>query len=366
MIKNIKEIYEYSSDFDIPPTDVFLIALNTCGARSELNFLRVRSYIIPRFVNTKFYLMICLNTTNSPFYLKDSQIYLNDEFVGKLIKLEEDPAELCYFRKKNRVLVLNTNDRTSCIGKCAFCGSLFQKPRYNLKIIKFKELLSFFENIEKISGTKFSKLESINLCTGLFETEKKLVRHILDIYSAAKTLGFDGEIAYIGTQIRSKKSLNKISTKIPKFYYLFALETLEKKNLIDRRKRICNSYYLDNVIRFLKKLKKYNFQISILYVLGLDSLPVIEEAFYKIKKYLTRFPVINLFQAYHPIHENLRHPQARKLDYFLKARKVFEKIFSSTDMRPNLWENYRGLWYTTFGKEEIRKYAYFQTFIRGY
>ncbi len=329
MLRNISDAFHYSEIYDVPVTDVSLIALNTWGAQSFLNFLRIRSYFIPKFENKRFYLMICLNTSPTTFTLKNSEVYLGNEKIGKLIKWENDLAELCYFRKKNRVLVLNTNDRTRCIGKCKFCGAVYQKARYpKKKFLNFEELLQLFNKIEKISKTKFSKLENITLCTGLFESEEKVVNHLIAIWKAANLLGFEGEIKYIGTQIQKAKSLNKISKAIPNFSYYYALETLERRELVDIRKNLMHRNF-SRAINFLRKLRKYNFEVSVLYVLGLDPLSSVEKAFKIIKNNITRFPVINLFQAYHPSQELLRHPEARTLDYFLKARKIFEKIFIS-------------------------------------
>lgn len=365
MLESVRDAYYYSQNYEFPLTDIFLIALNTCGAKSTLPFLRIRSYFIPKFTNKPFYLMICLNTSLTPFYLYDSKIYLNGEVVGVIRNLENDLAELCYFRKKKRVLVLNTNDRTRCIGKCTFCGIRYLVPRFERKILTFKELLKWFKEIEKIAKIKLSKLDEICLNTGLFENEEELVKHIIDIYNAATILNFKGEIKYIGTQLITDKNLTKISRTIPNFSYYLTLETLERRNFIDKRKQFSTPFYIKKVEKFLNKIIKHGFETSLLYVLGLDSLSSIAYAFQKFKKLLTRFPVINLFQAYHVSHESLRHPNAKRLKYFLNARKIFEEIFEDTNLRPKLWENYRGLWYTTFGGEKIER-GVLQTFIRGY
>ncbi len=364
MLRNVKSIYTYSQDYEIPTTDICLIALNTWGAKSPLQFFRIRSYFSPKLTNKTFYLMICLNTTHTPFYLANSKVHLNGEVIGNLKKMENDVAELCYFRKKKRVLVLNTNERSNCIGKCKFCGTRYQTPRAHRKILKFEELLNWFEEIETFAKVKFSELEEICLNTGLFKNEKELVEHLIAIHNAATLLNFSGEIKYIGAQLKSEQSLKKISAIIPKFSYYFTLETLKQDKFLDKRKSF-SPFHIEKIIKFFHRLQKYNFEISLLYILGLDPLSNVSYAFQKFKKLLTRFPVINLFQVYHPSHEVLRCSEARKLDYFLKARKIFEEIFEDTNLRPRLWENYRGLWYTRFKGEKIGG-QYLQTFIRGY
>lgn len=358
------EIHMVSQKYEVPIIDTYMIALNTFGARSPLPFLRIRSYFRPKG-SKKFYLMICLNTSPTPFYLDELKVYLNKEVIGKLEKLENDFSELCYFRKRNKVLVLNTNDRARCIGKCKFCGTGYLTPRINRKILKFDELLKWFEEIQNFARIKFSKLEEICLNTAIFKTERELADHLIAIYLAAKEFGFSGEIKYIGTQLRSKDVLLKISQTIPHFSYYFTLETLEHREFVDEKKDFHHQFHIEKLAKFLKYIKSFGFETSVLYILGLDSLPAISYGFQHLKNALTRFPVINLFQAYHPSHEKLRHPQAKHLKYFLKARIIFEKLFEDTNLKPKLWENYRGLWYTKFRGEKIGGQG-LQTFIRGY
>ena len=84
-----------------------------------------------------------------------------------------------------------------------------------------------------------------------------------------------------------------------------------------------------------------------------DALEIVEEEFKKFSEVITEFPTINLMQNYLAEQEQLRDPFARKIEYYLSARQKLEKIFSPLPLRPNLWENYRPLWYTKFAKEPI-------------
>ena len=38
-------------------------------------------------------------------------------------------------------------------------------------------------------------------------------------------------------------------------------------------------------------------------------------------------------------------PDAKSLEYYILARKIFEEVFRGTNFRPRKWENYRPLWY---------------------
>jgi hypothetical protein len=57
----------------------------------------------------------------------------------------------------------------------------------------FNFIISLYE-IEEISKTRFSTLENITLCTGVFRNEKEVVDHLITIWKAGSLLGFEGEM----------------------------------------------------------------------------------------------------------------------------------------------------------------------------
>ena len=69
--------------------------------------------------------------------------------------------------------------------------------------------------------------------------------------------------------------------------------------------------------------------------------------------YLTDFPNLQIFQSHNPFMNIFRAEGADSLEFFLKARREFEKLFLDTDLRPRHWQNYRPLWYYTFGREPL-------------
>ena len=67
---------------------------------------------------------------------------------------------------------------------------------------------------------------------------------------------------------------------------------------------------------------------------------------------MNHFPVVNLFQVYSPEQALLRPNEANRIEYYLTARKILEEMYANSNLRPELWENYRPLWYLSFGRED--------------
>ena len=359
---NVSNLREISEKYNIPFIDSMLISLNTLGAKSDLPFLRVRFRIKVLNYEKEFYYAICLNTTKTPFLLQGVNIKLGDETVAIVKNLENDIAELSYFRKNGNVLVLNLNRRTKCLN-CEFCGARFQTERFSVRLTDKKSIELYFSFLEEMYGKLFKKLEEIAINTGLFLSEERVLKHLEDVSETAKTFGFKGEIKYIGSEI-SEKGIERIAKKTEKFSYYLTLETFENRILMNNTKSLMD---VKKAKKILKLCKENGIPATILYVLGLEPLKIFKHGIREISPFLTRFPVINIFQVYDISQNKIRHPEATEIEYFLSARKFVEKLFEERELRPRLWENYRGLWYTSFSSEVIKNEEIkLQTFTRAH
>lgn len=169
------------------------------------------------------------------------------------------------------------------------------------------------------------------------------------IRKIVRKFGFKKEIKYIGSQIRSEEALDILKDNANPFAISFALECFTRRNeLLKPVKANINIKQIKEVLALS------NIKNTILYILGLDPYEIVIKEFEYLEPYLTRFPVINLFQAFTPEHENLRISEAKNIEYYLSVRKAIEDIFKNSQFRPRPWENYRSLWYSKFGNEELK------------
>ncbi|MEM5766083.1 MAG: hypothetical protein QW423_00340 [Candidatus Aenigmatarchaeota archaeon] len=353
MLKNIAHAKELSKKFKIPVEDILLIALNCSGINTNLPFKRIRFRLrLNSIPSEEFYLGLPVHS-DSPFYLSQekSQLFFNNNLIGFVNEVENDTCDSTYFRRNKTYLTLNSNSRSKCYG-CKFCGVINQDPNDEYNLITKSRLINFLKKFLKSNNLKdFSHLVGVGICTGCFENEEKTLEHILLVRKVMRKFKFDKELIYIGSQITSRSSLDIIKENATPFSLSLALECfMRRKELL---KSIKSKITLRMGRKILKESIERGFYSTIFYIIGLDSLEVVIKEFEKFLPYMNRFPVINLFQPYTSYQKNLRDPDAWSIEYYLEIRKKLEELFLPTSLRPRPWENYRPLWYLTFGNERI-------------
>ena len=350
MLEDIKEIQKYSEEYNVPYEDLLLMSLNLTGVKSNLPYPRIRFFIRLNSFPDDFYVGLPNNICESPFEIKENKIYFLNEEIGKVRNIENDTCDETYFRRNKTALTLNSNSRSKCSG-CKFCGTYAQDPSDRNNLLTRERLENKFNELEKMYEIDYSTLVEIAICTGCFSSENDVIEHLKLVREVADKRGFKGEIKYIGSQIVSEESLDFIEEEIAPFGYSLTVECFTRREQL--MKPIKSNVTLDLGRDVLRRCKERGFNTTFLYILGLDPLDIISKETAKYLPLLTRFPVINLFQPYVKEHILLRDESANRLEYYLRVRKEMEKLFMSTDLRPRSWENYRPLWYTKFGEEDI-------------
>lgn len=103
----------------------------------------------------------------------------------------------------------------------------------------------------------------------------------------------------------------------------------------------------------MKQSVELGYRTNFTYIVGLENLEKLQVGFMEFIQYTNSFPIINIFQE-HQYQVGLRDNDASNIDFYLKARKIIENIYVKTNMRPQMWEVCRSLWYTTFADEILR------------
>jgi hypothetical protein len=99
---------------------------------------------------------------------------------------------------------------------------------------------------------------------------------------------------------------------------------------------------------------KHNFSTKYLYIVGLDDLDTMRHGIEVLEKSVNRIPLFQVMQNYVEEHENQRVSEAKSITYYLEARKMIETIFKDREFKPRSWENYRGLFYTSYQDEDLQ------------
>lgn len=342
----------YSEKYDIPFTDVMLIALNRYGLCADVPDKRLRFKFRPFSCTEIFYLAICVNTYESPFTIGGNNVLLlNGSELGQIFDIEKDTCDATYFRRQKTELTLNSNMRSQCKG-CTFCGTYNLDPDDRVDMSTDEKIAEFIEGYLKINNMKdLSNLVRVTICTGCFTSEMKLVEHIISIYRVFQQYGFTKRIRYIGSQIRSEEAMQMIQDAIPFFSLSLTTECFSKREVRMRKEKA--SLHMEDIKEILARSLAHKFSTNFLYIVGLDELSILQSGVEMLLPYINRMPIFQVMQNYVEKHENERTEEAKTLDYYFQARKFIEKTFANTTMKPRTWENYRSLFYTTYQNKPL-------------
>jgi len=356
---SIGMIARLAENYGVPLEDALFIALNINGVNLQCNYNRMRMAFrlaeVDLFEYAKqrgeldYYFALPVNQS-SPFILAtDNVLLLQNTVIGQAIDPTEDICDSHYPRGKGTSLNINPNSRTSCRG-CQFCYTAYQVPCDRKRLKTDSDLREFFEDwMHKNGLTNLSHLIQISVVTGCYENGDEVCQFLCTLRKVLTEYQFVGKVFYLGSQITTREQLSSIA-EIKPFIICFSLETFERRDLLRDKKRLVS---LSSACESMDFARELEFEVNFSYIVGMESLRVIESCFNRLKDHINRFPIVNTLQM-HKYHEKkLMAPCADRMEYYLEARQIIERIFAQTSMRPLVWEDYRSLWFLTFNKEPL-------------
>lgn len=355
---DINVIARLAERYSVPLEDVLFIAINTNGINLECDYNRMRTafhladnslfdYAKQRG-ELDYYFALPVNQ-NSPFVLANNVLLLQDTVIGQTIGQTEDICDSHYPRRRGTSLNINPNSRTSCRG-CQFCYTAYQIPYDRKRLKTASDLKDFFEDwMLKYGLTNLSHLIQVSVVTGCYDSSDEICQFLRTLKSVLSGYKFTGKIFYLGSQVTTKDQLRSLS-EIKPFGVCLSLETFERRELLRDKKRLIS---LQDACESMDFAQGLGYEVNFSYIVGMESLRVIEYHFGCLKNHVNKFPTINTLQM-HKYHEaTLMDPGAHRLEYYLEARQIIERLFGQTSMRPLVWEDYRSLWFLTFNAEPL-------------
>ncbi|MEK9185932.1 MAG: hypothetical protein AAB863_04115 [Patescibacteria group bacterium] len=355
---NISVVARLAEKYNVPLEDVLFIALNINGVGFECDYNRIRmafrlsdsspfDYARQRG-ELDYYFALPVNQ-NSPFTLTNNILLLQDTVIGQAIGPTEDICDSHYPRRKGTSLNINPNSRTSCHG-CQFCYTAYQIPYDRKRLKTDSDLKDFFEDwMAKCGLTDLSHLIQVSVVTGCYENSDDICQFLRTLKRVLMEYQFIGKIFYLGSQITTKEQLRNL-TEIQPFGVCLSLETFERRDLLRDKKRVLS---LQDACKSMDFARELGYEVNFSYIIGMESLHVMEYHFGHLRDHVNKFPTINTLQM-HKFHQStLMDPEAHRLEYYLEARQIIERIFAKMNVRPLVWEDYRSLWFLTFDGEPL-------------
>ncbi len=355
----LKKIYSLAESYSVPVEDVLFVALNIYGAAFKYDFNRMRLGVhtieqdVFKYSHSlgikDFYFALPINES-SPFSVIDGKLLFDNQEIADAIEPSEDFCDSNYPRRNGTVLNINPNSRTSCRG-CKFCYTGYQVPRDMKRMACAADIKEFFDNwMAEKKLPDLSSLVQVAVVTGCYNSNSELSSFLILLREILNQYQFKGEIFYLGSQITNKETLGKLKSIQP-FCYCVSLECFENRNTLLRDKK--SSMTVESAFRLMDFAKSVGHRVNFSYVLGLESLFTVEKYFSLAKRFINSFPIVNTIQLHKYHSASLLTPEAVNIEYFFEARKLLERIFVDTDMRPREWENYRSLWFLKFAEEKL-------------
>ena len=354
----IDVIARLSERYHMPLEDALFIALNVNGVNLECDYNRMRMAF--RLADSKlfeyakrrgeldYYFALPVNQA-SPFAIVGDVLLLQDAVIGQAIGPTEDICDSHYPRRKGTSLNINPNSRTSCHG-CQFCYTAYQIPYDRKRLKTDSDLRELFEDwMVKYGLTNLSHLIQVSIVTGCYESGDALCRFLLILKRILTEYRFTGKIFYLGSQITTQEQLRSVA-EIQPFGICFSLETFERRELLRKDKREVS---LQGACESMDFARSLGYEVNFSYIVGMEPLRVIEYHFNCFKEHINKFPTVNTLQLHKYHQATLMAPGAHRLEYYLDARRILERLFGQTNMRPLVWEDYRSLWFLTFDKEAL-------------
>ncbi|MBI3859788.1 MAG: hypothetical protein HY296_06105 [Thaumarchaeota archaeon] len=177
------------------------------------------------------------------------------------------------------------------------------------------------------------------------------MEHLVDLRASLTKFGFKGRLGILSSVIRSEGAMRTLSTLRP-FALFLTLECITRRDLLLKESKA--SLSPEEAIRVLSRARREGIDTGVMIVVGLDDIVDVTRWLKEAVLHLTDFPNLQIFQSHSPYMDFFRTKGADNLEFFLRARTEFEAILSLTPLRPHNWQNYRPLWYTSFGSEKLQ------------
>ena len=347
----LEKFIEIAKFYNLSVENVLSIALNRYGILVDgIKDNRLRFNLELLDSKKKTYFAVCVNTyPNSPFKLINNVLYLENEPVGKVTGIEKDTCLSTYFRNNKKVITFNSNSRSKCAG-CKFCGTYSLSDDDVMEFDTEENIHNYFIQLLKDNNIEsMQSIENVTICTGCFDTEDKLIEHLLLVNETFKKMGFMGSINYIGSQLRDFNKIKMLSEEINDFgMYLTIEKFLDREKFMRPEKA---NLSISDAKELLSYCTSLGMTTTFLYILGLEDLETIKLYFNFLKDSINKFPIIQVFQNYTVDQELYRCEEAKDVEFYIKARKIIDKIFEDKNMSPKAWECFRSLYFENSEKE---------------
>lgn len=345
---------------DLEWSELLLIALNLYGLRgnnSEGMRLRLNSE------DEEFMLVLPADRATSPFSLRAhvdpsspqhglSELCVDGTPVAEIIEAEPGEEVRGYLRADGTAatLLLQADVESDELVKC------------------YRDLLEALASDLADDGEQHL-FDEVTLSASGARDEQLIVEHLLAVREAmtAEGLPESTTLGVLTPALRSKAAFNELAEKVGPVLLFLTTETykddsaeLAAEPIVPEDAAAADpvmpvaSRQSERLSEILSAAREAGHRTSFTYTVGSEPLDEMRAWLLPLAEQTTMWPSLTILPAESPVDDS-QHIAApdERLDFFLEARRLLEQIFAPTQLRPQPWRCYRGLWYRQHAGEHI-------------
>ncbi len=298
--------------------ETILIALNIHGLHShghEGDTVRLR--VQPPQTEV-FQLVVPAGRPTSPFTVTEGDLRVDGTPVARVVDLRSDNSVSGYLRGGGRAATIHPRQTGTDSALADHDG--------------YTKLLADLA-ISLPQGRTLADLDEVTVSAANYPDEATAMQDLTTLRAAMTSLDMNARIGLLSAVVTSREAFSQLSHSVAPF-------TL----FLDTDAQPDDSPMQPDEI--LAAARSAGHEASFTYTVGTDPLDVMRERLLPLAQYTTVWPSLNILQAASAFDDapHVAEP-AERLDYFLQARTMIERIFAPTDLVPQPWRCYRGLWY---------------------
>lgn len=344
---------------DLQWSELLLIALNLYGLRgnnTEGMRLRINSE------DEEFMTVLPADRATSPFSLRAhvdpsspqhglSELCVDGTPVAEIIEAEPGEEVRGYLRADGTSATL-----------------LLQSGTDAAEMVKgYRDLLQALASDLADDGTPHL-FEEVMLSAGVAHDEALVVEHLIAVREAMNSEGLPDSttLGVLTPALRNASAFSELAEKVGPVLLFLTTESFEDDGAEALAEPVvpedaaaadpvpAATRQSERLAEILSAARASGHRTSFTYTVGSEPLDEMRAWLLPLAEQTTMWPSLAILPAESPVNDS-QHVAApdERLDFFLEARSLLEQIFAPTELRPEPWRCYRGLWYRQHAGEAL-------------
>ncbi len=320
--------------------ELLLIALNLYGLRgndTEGMRLRINSE------NQEFMMVLPADRTTSPFSLRAqvdrsspqhglTELCVDGTPVVEIIEAEPGEEVRGYLRADGTAATV-----------------IFQEGTDSAELTKsYRDLLQALASDLADDGTAH-QIKEVMLSAGQAHDEAVVVEHLVAVREAMSAEGLPQEttLGVLTSALHTQEAFAELAENVGPILLFLTTESFAEDSEGEAAQP-------EELAQVLSAARAAGHRTSFTYTVGADPLDEMRAWLLPLAEQTTVWPSLTILPAETPVDDS-QHIAApdERLDFFLEARSLLEQIFAPTELRPEPWRCYRGLWYREHAGEPL-------------